>query len=238
MLPTFVEIDIYSDVVCPWCYVGKRRLEQALESYDGDVTIRYRPFQLDPSPVDRPTPLLDALAGKFGGPGQVRQMTSRVTQVAAGAGLHLDFDRAVAANTFEAHRLVRFADQRGRATEVVEALFQAHFVDGVDVGSTDALVALAAGVGLDRTEVREFLASPAGIDEVRADLAEARELGVSSVPTFVFAGKYAVTGAQEVDSLRGVLDEVSRREAAEAVLRPVGTPAATGDGCTDDSCAV
>ncbi|MEV0391788.1 DsbA family oxidoreductase [Polymorphospora rubra] len=235
-----MEIDIYSDVVCPWCYIGKRKLEQALESYDGDVTIRYRPFQLDPRPVDRPQPLLTALAGKFGGPDRVGEIVARVTGAAAGAGLHLDFDSALSANTFDAHRLVWFADQRGRAAEVIEALYRAHFTQGVDIGSPDALATVAAGAGLDEAEVRAFLDSPTGTAEVRADLAEARELGVSSVPTFVFAGKYAVTGAQDVDTLRGVLEEVRRREAAEAALHPVGVPSAgdKADGCTDDSCAV
>jgi predicted DsbA family dithiol-disulfide isomerase len=152
-----MEIEIYADVVCPWCYIGKRRLEQALESYDGEVTLRYRPFQLDPSPVAQPQPLVDGLAAKFGGRERARQMFAQVTEVAAGAGLRLDFDRAVTANTFDAHRLVRFATERGRAAEMVEALYRAHFTEGVDVGSRAALTTLAVGVGLDETEVREFL---------------------------------------------------------------------------------
>lgn len=144
-----MEIEIYADVACPWCYIGKRRLEQALESYDGEVTVHYRPFQLDPSPVSEPRPLVDALAAKFGGPDRVRQMFGQVTEVASAAGLTLDFDRAVTANTFDAHRLVSWAADRGRAAELVDALYRAHFTDGVDVGSRDALATLAAEVGLD-----------------------------------------------------------------------------------------
>ncbi|MGC5018797.1 DsbA family oxidoreductase [Micromonospora sp. DT47] len=207
-----MEIEIYADVVCPWCYIGKRRLEQALESHDGDVTIRYRPFQLDPSPVSEPRPLVDALAEKFGGRERAEAMFAQVTQVAAGVGLKLDFDRAVSANTFEAHRLVRFAEERGRAGEMVEALYRAHFTDGVDVGSREALIGLAAGIGLDEAEVRDHLESNAGRRELAADLAAAHQLGVTSVPTFVLAGKYGVTGAQEPETLLAALAEVERRE--------------------------
>ncbi|RLK24460.1 putative DsbA family dithiol-disulfide isomerase [Micromonospora sp. M71_S20] len=208
-----MEIEIYADVVCPWCYIGKRRLEQALESYDGEVTVRYRPFQLDPSPVPEPRPLVDAMAAKFGGPDRVRQMFGQVTEVAGQVGLKLDFDRAVAANTFDAHRLVAWATDRGRAAEMVDALYRAHFTDGVDVGSRDALAALAAEVGLDAAEARRFLDSGERAAELSEELATARQIGVTSVPTFVLAGRYAVTGAQEPETLLAALAEVNRREA-------------------------
>lgn len=209
-----MEIEIYADVVCPWCWIGKRRLEQALASYDGEVTVRYRPFQLDPTPVTEPKPLVEALGAKFGGRERAESMVAQVSQVGASVGLDMRFDRAVAANTFEAHRLIRFATERGRATEMIDALYRAHFSDGVDVGSTDALVKLASGVGLDETEVRDHLESNAGRREVAADLAAAHELGVTSVPTFVLAGKYAVTGAQEPETLLAALREVERLESA------------------------
>ncbi|SCL58165.1 DsbA family oxidoreductase [Micromonospora peucetia] len=208
-----MEIEIYADVACPWCYIGKRRLEQALESYDGEVTVHYRPFQLDPSPVSEPRPLVDALAAKFGGPDRVRQMFGQVTEVASAAGLTLDFDRAVTANTFDAHRLVSWAADRGRAAELVDALYRAHFTDGVDVGSRDALATLAAEVGLDAAEARSFLDSDERVAELSDELAAARQIGVTSVPTFVLAGKYAVTGAQEPETLLAALTEVDRREA-------------------------
>lgn len=208
-----MEVEIYADVVCPWCYMGKRRLERALESYDGEVTIRYRPFQLDPRPVERPAPLIDAMAARFGGQERVRQMFAHTTGLAAGDGLDLHHDRAVTANTFEAHRLVWFAETKGQAGEMLEALYRAYFTDGADIGSRDALARVAEGIGLD---ARAFLDSDAGVAEVRAALAEARDLGVTSVPMFVFAGKYAVAGAQEPATLREVLAEVERREAADA----------------------
>lgn len=207
-----IKIDVWSDIACPWCYIGKRRLEQALAAYEGEVTLRYRPFQLDPSPVPEPRPLVEGLGAKFGGAERARQMFAHVTEVAAGAGLKLDFDRAVTANTFDAHRLIRYANDRGRAAETIEALFQAYFTDGVDVGSRDALATVAAAVGLDEHEAREFLYSDAGVAEVGAELAAARDLGVTSVPTFVLAGKYAVSGAQEPETLLAALAEVERRE--------------------------
>ncbi|WP_433315343.1 DsbA family oxidoreductase [Micromonospora chersina] len=209
-----MEIEIYADVVCPWCWIGKRRLEQALASYDGEVTVRFRPFQLDPTPVTEPKPLIEALGAKFGGRDKAEGMAAHVTQVAKGAGIDMRFDRAVAANTFEAHRLVRFATERGKAAELVERLYRAHFQDGIDVGSTDALVTLAGEVGLDEAEAREYLESNLGRREVAADLSAAHQLGVSSVPTFVLAGKYAVTGAQEPETLLAALHEVAQREAA------------------------
>ncbi|PWR09493.1 disulfide bond formation protein DsbA [Micromonospora acroterricola] len=207
-----MEIEIYADVVCPWCYIGKRRLETALASYDGDVTVRYRPFQLDPSPVAEPRPLVEAMAAKFGGAERARQMFAHVTEVAAGDGLRLDFDRAVISNTFDAHRLVSYATDHGRAAEMVEALYQAHFTQGVDVGSREALATLAGGIGLDAADVRRFLDSDERTADVAAELAAARELGVTSVPTFVLAGKYAVTGAQEAQTLLAALAEVEQRE--------------------------
>ncbi|MGC4810202.1 DsbA family oxidoreductase [Micromonospora sp. DT228] len=209
-----MEIEIYADVICPWCYIGKRRLDEALASYPGEVTVRYRPFQLDPSPVAEPLPLVEALAGKFGGPERARQMVDHVTQVAAGDGLRLDYDRAVIANTFDAHRLVSWATDQGRAAEMVEALYQAHFNHGVDVGSREALATLAGEIGLDAADALRFLDSDERVADVSAQLAEAQGLGISSVPTFVLAGKYAVSGAQEVQTLLAALAEVEQREAA------------------------
>ena len=226
-----MDIDIYSDVVCPWCYIGKRRLESALERFDGDVKIRYRPFQLDPSTPHEPHPLLEWLGPKFGGPARAQQMTAHTTAVAAADGIEMNFDRAIISNTFKAHRLIWFAGDEHGPT-VAEALHKAHFTDGLDIGSTDTLTSIAAGAGMDASAVREFLDSPAGTTEVQAEIDEAVSLGISSVPTFVFAGKYAVSGAQDPDLLLKTLEEVSRRE---GTLQPIGV---AGSSCDDDSCAV
>ncbi len=229
-----VDIDIYSDVVCPWCYIGKRRLEAAIAEFDGDVNVRYHPFQLDPSTPKEPHPLVEWLGPKFGGAARVKQMTDHTASVAAGDGIAMHFDRAVIANTFDAHRLTWFAgDEAGPA--VAEALHKAHFTDGLDVGSTDVLVQVAADNGLDAAEARAFLASSDGVKEVQGLIDEAHELGITSVPTFVFAGKYAVSGAQDPKLLLQTLQEVARREAAEGKLQTIGT---TGPACDDEVCAV
>ncbi|MDG4794756.1 DsbA family oxidoreductase [Micromonospora sp. WMMD1082] len=209
-----MEIDIYADVVCPWCWIGRRRLEQALASYDGTATVRHRPFQLDPSPVTSPVPLLDALGAKFGGPERARQMATQVTEIGASVGLDLHFERAIAANSFEAHRLINWAAERDRGGETVNALHRAHFTDGVDIGSRETLAGVAAGVGLDGDEARRFLDSDEGVADLTAELTAAQQLGVTSVPTFVLAGKYAVTGAQEPATLLAALAEVDQRESA------------------------
>ena len=211
-----VDIDIYSDVVCPWCYIGKRRFEQAVAGYDGEVTVTYRPFQLDPSTPRGPRPLLDWLAPKFGGEARARQITAHTTEVAAADGLDLRYDTALITNTFEAHRLIWFATRAGAGPETVEALHRAHFTDGLDIGSRDVLASVAAGVGLDEATVRSYLDSSEGVDEVRAAIEDAYRLGIHSVPTFVFAGKYAVSGAQDPARLLAVLEEVARREAADS----------------------
>ncbi len=209
-----VHIEIWSDIVCPWCYIGKRRLDEALQGFDGDVDVVFRSYQLDPSPVTEPRPLIDALAAKFGGSARAEQKAGTVTAAAAGDGLTLNVDRAIAANTFDAHRLIAWAADHGRQLDMVEALHRAHFTDGVDLGSPAALAGVAGSIGLDEAEARGFLDGTDGTDRVRADLAEARELGISSVPTFVIAGKYAVQGAQDAATLRDTLREVARREAA------------------------
>jgi predicted DsbA family dithiol-disulfide isomerase len=211
-----VDIQVWSDVICPWCYLGKRRLEKALSEFPAEVKVTYRAYQLDPSPVPQGLPIKEALAAKFGGPARADQMFDHVTSVAAADGLTLDFDRAIAANTFDAHRLIAWATVQDRQADMLDALQRAHFQDGVDVGSRPALAAVAAGIGLDRDAALTYLESDAGTGAVNADLNEARELGITSVPTFVVDGKYAIQGAQETATLVAALEEITRREAVDA----------------------
>jgi predicted DsbA family dithiol-disulfide isomerase len=264
MLTPDVEIEIYSDVVCPWCYIGKRRLEKALEGFPVEVTLRWRAYQLDPRAPHTCAPLIDWLGARYGGPDRARQMFGQATAAAAGEGLDFHFDRALIANTFDAHRLiawsgspeaVAFGATADTQAELVEALHRAHFTDGLDIGSPDVLASRAASVGLDEGRVRRLLDSTEGSAETRAELTAARELGVTSVPTFIFAGKYAVSGAQDPVTLRSVLDEVARREGLAPPLRtlsPAGrvAPAASANripsqrrsaddldvACDDNSC--
>jgi predicted DsbA family dithiol-disulfide isomerase len=207
-----VDIDIYSDVVCPWCYIGKRRLEKALAEFDGDVTMTFKPFQLDPTTPDDARPLFDWLGPKFGGIERARQITGRTAELAAADGIELNYHTALIANTFQAHRLIWFAGRAGVGPEMVEALYRAHFTDGRNIASLDDLTAIAVEVGLDAVAVREFLASDAGAAEVAAEIQNAYRLGISSVPTFVIDGKYAVTGAQEPAVLLDALNEIRRRD--------------------------
>lgn len=230
-----VDIDIYSDVVCPWCYIGKRRLEAALADFDGDVHIEFKPFQLDPSTPHEAHPLLDWLGTKFGGAARANQMAAHTSGLAAAEGIEMHYDKALIVNTFTAHRLIWFAARAGAGPTMVEALYRAHFAEGRDIGSRDELTAIAVEAGLDEATVREFLDSEDGVSEVTAEIKQAYDLGISSVPTFVFAGKYAVTGAQDAQVLLATLREVQRRETGTVTLQSVGP---TGPACDDDACEV
>jgi predicted DsbA family dithiol-disulfide isomerase len=211
-----MDVQVWSDVVCPWCYLGKRRLERALSDFGAPATVTYRAYQLDPSPVPAAMPLKTAMAAKFGGPQRSEQMFAYVTSIAAGDGLTLNFDRAIAANTFDAHRLITWAAARHRQADMLDALHRAHFTDGVDIGSVAALARVAGTIGLDEAAALGYLASTAGAHEVHADIATARDLGITSVPTFVIDGKYAVQGAQEPATLVTAFAEIARRERVDA----------------------
>jgi predicted DsbA family dithiol-disulfide isomerase len=211
-----VDIQVWSDVICPWCYLGKTRLEKAIAAFPGDVTVTFRAYQLDASPVPPGQPIKEALAAKFGGAEQADQMFGHVTGVAAADGLVLDFDKAIAANTFDSHRLIAWAAGQDRQADMLAALQHAHFTEGVDIGSRPALAAVAGSIGLDEAAALAYLDSDAGTGAVNADLAEARELGITSVPTFVIDGKYAVQGAQEPATLLSAFEEIARREAVDA----------------------
>ncbi len=210
-----MNIELWFDVVCPWCYLGKHRLESVLREFPGEVTITCRAYQLDPAPVPEPVPLKRAMAARVP---QTDRLLAQVTEVAAAEGLQLDFDRAIAANTFDAHRIIAWAAGQELQLLMVETLQRAHFTDGVDIGSHAELARLAGSIGLDERAALAYLGSPAGTDAVNADLAEARELGITSVPTFVIDRKFVVQGAQEAAVLRSALDEIARREAVDAPL--------------------
>jgi predicted DsbA family dithiol-disulfide isomerase len=208
-----VDIQVWADVVCPWCYLGKRRLEVALAEHPGEVTVTYRAFQLDGTPVPAPLPIKQVMAAKFG---NADQMLAHVTSIAAAEGITIDYDRAIAANTFDAHRLIAWAASQGRQADMLDALQQAHFAEGVDVGSRRALAGVAGSIGLDPAAAAAYLDTDAGTSAVETDLTEARELGISSVPFFVVDGKYAIQGAQDSATILTALEEIARREAVDA----------------------
>lgn len=191
-----VEIEIYADVVCPWCWIGERRLFKALSGVDG-VSVRWRAFQLDPLAPSAGLPLVEWLGKRYGGDANAHRMFDRVTQVARGEDLTMNFEKAIAANTFDAHRLIWKAFDLGFQRDMVEALHQAHFTDGRDIGSPEVLSAIAFDL-----DVPDIAATGEGTDEVRGDLELGRELGVTGVPMFVFNGRFALSGAQDPDTFR------------------------------------
>lgn len=232
-----MKIEIWSDVACPFCYIGERHLDLALEGFAhrDDVEIVPRSFELDPSATPgEHTPMAEALAAKFGTtPAQVEAMQRGIGEKAQAVGLEFDTRKASTTNTFDAHRLVHLAEQSGRGRELMHALMTGYFAHGLRAGDRDELVRVATEVGLDESRVREVLAGEEFADAVRADEAKARATGITGVPFFLIDGKYAVSGAQPVEAFRSALDEVWAKEHPVQVLG--GDDAAV---CTDDSCAL
>lgn len=231
-----MQIEVFSDVVCPFCYIGKRRLEDALAGFGhaDQVTVTYRSFQLDPStPTTSELSLEQMLAQKYGQSlAQARAMNDRVTDMAATVGLDFHLQDAHPANTFRAHRLLHFAATKGLGNELTERLMRAYFAEGVRIGNRDALLELAIEVGLDDAEAAEVLDGEAFTAEVNADIELARGFGATGVPFFVFDRKYAVSGAQET----AVFTEVLTKAWVDA--QPLTVVGDAGAVCIDDSCAV
>lgn len=220
-MTTVLEVEIWSDVVCPWCYIGKRRFDNAVARLrdDGDdIEVRavYRPYQLDPTASPgRTAPVAEAYAKKFGGPERAQQIMGHVTSVAASEGIEFRMDRALRANTLLAHRLLLLAEPTGHQAALKERLLQAYFHDGLDIGDPDVLADCAGAVGLDREAVRAVLDRDDGTAEVQGWLRSAAELEITAVPTFVFAGPqgqaWLVPGAQESDTFVTVLRRLAER---------------------------
>jgi predicted DsbA family dithiol-disulfide isomerase len=196
-------VDIYSDVICPWCYVGKRRLERACRAWDGvPVNIRWRPFQLNPTMPRNGMDRRQYLDAKFGSPAAARAIYDQVSTAGTEEGIHFAFERiARTPNTFAAHRLIWLAGHRGKQDEMVELLFRRYFLEGGDVGSIETLSLAAAQAGLDQAATETFLTGDEGVGEVKAEEAAGHRLGIRSVPYFVFNGANALSGAQPSEQL-------------------------------------
>lgn len=205
-----MQIDIWSDIVCPWCYLGKRRFEKAVAAFGGrdDVHVSHRSFQLDPSRVKGETSSRRAmLQSKYRlSEDQVRAMDQKMEQMAAAEGLeyHLT-DAGLTGNTLDAHQLVHLAESHGREDEMIERLYKAYFTEQRSIFDLDSLLALANDQGFDTQEVREALEAGRYVDDVRRDLNEARSLGVNGVPFFVIDGRYGISGAQATDVFTNAL---------------------------------
>jgi predicted DsbA family dithiol-disulfide isomerase len=231
-----MNVEIWSDVVCPWCYIGKRRFERALAGFDhrGEVNVTWRSFQLDPSaPATSDGDPVERLAAKYGMTRAAAEAAqARVTENAATEGLDFHLDRARSGNTFDAHRLIHYAHSVGKQDALKERLMAGYFTDGAPIGEHDALARLAADIGLDDEAVRAVLDSDAYAEDVRHDELEARQLGISGVPFFVLDRAYGISGAQPSELMLGALQQ------AWTDAHPLQMVAA-GDAettCTDESC--
>jgi predicted DsbA family dithiol-disulfide isomerase len=204
-------VEIWSDIACPFCYIGKRRFETALAQYEGreNVEIIWRSFQLDPSLLSEPNKsVAQSLCEKKGwSMAQTKQIMSNVVEMAHSAGLEFDFDRAIVANTYDAHRLIHFAKSNGKQDAAKEALLSAYFKDGKDIASSLNLTEIATNIGLDEEETTKMLASDAFKEDFEEDIDTARQFQISGVPFFVFDRKYAVSGAQDVEVFLGTLQK-------------------------------
>ena len=227
-----MKIEIYSDIVCPWCYIGERRLDRALAILPSHerIQIVFRPYQLDPNAPETVVPLTQYLERRFGG--RKDGMLDAVNHAAEGEGITIAWDRALSANTRTAHRLLQRA-LRESGPEVQQKLaaelFALHFTRGGNVADVQQLAAAAASVGLDAERAGAYLASEEGIRELDSEFDKARELGISSVPTFVIDGRYAIQGAQPVSAFVRIFEQVlSTRETPEETH---------GDSCTAGVCA-
>ena len=229
-----MQIDIWSDIACPWCYIGKRRLETALADHPqrDEIEVTWHSYQLDPTlPEHYDGTEIEYLASRKGMPeDQVRQMFGHVTEQAAGEGLAYDFDALVVANSARAHELLHLAKDRGLADAVKEALLSGHFEHGTDIGDVNSLVQVGVDAGLDEGEIRATLDDGRYRAAVASDIDMARQIGVTGVPFVVVDMKYAVSGAQPPEVFREVLDKaLAERTPAVEVVQ-------SGDVCGPDGC--
>ncbi|WP_218121534.1 DsbA family oxidoreductase [Tessaracoccus flavus] len=237
-----IDVQIWSDIACPWCYIGKRRFERALEGFEhrDEVRVTWRSYQLDPTlPQHDPRSEVEYLVQAKGLPrATVEQMVAHVGEQARGEGLEYNFDALVVANSRRAHRVLQAAkaadaaDGDTRTGTLKEALLAAHFVDGEDIGDVEVLTRLAAQAGIDQAETRAAVDSATLDDAVERDIREAGEIGVRGVPFFVFAGKYGVSGAQPPEVFSQALETVWS-ERGQGLVTLEG---ADGESCGPEGC--
>jgi predicted DsbA family dithiol-disulfide isomerase len=205
-----MKIDIWSDVMCPFCYIGKRKFENALAQFANkeDIEIEWHSFQLDPTVQPEPgKDIYSYLAERKGlSVEQSKQMHGNVARMAADVGLQYNFDKAVIANSYDAHRVSQLAKKYGKGDAMEEQLFKGYFTEGKDISDHETLVAMAAAIGMNGEEVRQMLAGNAYKDAVDADIHRAAQIGINGVPFFVFNNRYAVSGAQQPETFLGALN--------------------------------
>jgi predicted DsbA family dithiol-disulfide isomerase len=218
-----ITIDIVSDTVCPWCFIGKRRLERALSEMPQDmrVMIGWRPFQLNPEMPEGGLDRKTYLESKFGGPDGAKQAYDTITASGAEEGIAFNFTGiGRTPNTINSHRLIQRAAVDDKQDEVVEALFKAYFLDGRDIGDVDVLVEVAEAAGMDGKKTRAYLETDEDADQVRQEDAMARNMGVSGVPCFILNRKYAISGAQAPEVFKQAFAQVLQEMEAEGIDAP------------------
>ncbi|WP_167629150.1 DsbA family oxidoreductase [Listeria valentina] len=228
-----MKIEVWSDFVCPFCYIGKKNLEKAIQKTGReDIDIVFRSFELDPdAPIQTDQSIHEAIAAKYGKSlDEAKQMNAQIGEMAEVAGLHYDFDRMKPANTFLVHRIAQYARTVGKELEFVEIGMDAYFTKGAFLNDEETLVELAGKAGLDETKVREIIHSKEYLAQVRVDETEAVEYGVTGVPFFLIDEKYAVSGAQPVESFVTVLE---RAGGTKAEIKET-----QGPGCEGGSCSI
>ncbi len=203
-----MRIDIYADTICPWCLIGKRRLERALaERPQADLAITWRAFQLNPNMPSEGMPRDRYMALKFGGADRAKQVYEPVLAAGAAEGIDFAFDRMVRTpNTALSHRLIRYATARSLGEAAMEAMFRAYFLEARDIGDPGVLLEVGAGIGLDRQALADFLEGTEGLLEVLSEDARAREIGIQGVPTYIFEQKYVLSGAHPPEVLHQLFD--------------------------------
>ncbi|OEH92666.1 DsbA family oxidoreductase [Bacillus solimangrovi] len=237
-----MKIEVWSDFVCPFCNIGKRRLEEALEQFPhkDEVEVVYKSFELDPNAsVNTDKSLFEVLASKYGtSVEQAKQMSDNVAQQAATVGLDFQFDKSIPTNTFDAHRVAKFAKAKGKDTELTERFMYAHFTEGKNIGNHDTITEIAEQAGLEGKEVRDVLSGSGYEQEVRTEEAQAQQIGVQGVPFFVINEKYAISGAQSTETFAGALNKVWQEENEASPLQSLNSKGVQGETCSDDGCDI
>lgn len=217
-----MRIDIVSDVICPWCFIGKRRLAEALKQRaDVSAEVVWHPFQLNPDMPPEGMARERYLAAKFGGSAHAGRVYQTITETGAALGIPFHFERIrVTPNTRDAHRLIRHATDAGAADPIVEALFKAYFIEGRDIGERATLADIAGEAGLDEAEVARFLDGDDAVEEILAEDMSARRIGINAVPCFIFERKYTVSGAQEPEFFLPLFDLLQNEQAGVVAASP------------------
>jgi len=232
-----MKIEVWSDVVCPFCYIGKRKLDLALQNFEhkDNIQIEWKSFQLDPEMITQPNKNINQyLSERKGIPlKKAQELVEYVSNMAKEVGLHYNLDNAIPANTLKAHQLIHYAKKFGKQTEAEELLFQSYFIDGKNIDDINTLLELAKSLGLNTIELKDILENNKLVNEVQQDIYEAKQLGISGVPFFLFNDKYAISGAQDIKVFLHTLEKAYKDWEKENQSTTIET--IKGKVCTPDS---